>query len=202
MWKQVRAFSVITNLRMELFEALVQTWVELWDLVEETHPVPVHVPRHPVHEQRALVPGPGQLHNNKFLEIFSHFLEIFFRRTRIRSKYFSHDGKYYNSYKNIYECIRKIFSGNGQKIYGIKMIKTKVTLYTERWVSSSLSSSSAEAAAATLPSGEEEEVALLHTPRTSSSCIAHCFSFLFKWVSVKITIILTSNERPQKEWCW
>ena len=34
----------------------------------------MHVPRHPVHEQRALVPGPGQLHNNNFLEIFSHFL--------------------------------------------------------------------------------------------------------------------------------
>ena len=55
------------------------------------------------------------------------------------------------------------------------------TLYTERWLS--LSSSSAEAdnlddVADDNNDDEEEEGALLQTPLTSSSCIAHCFSFL------------------------
>ena len=71
--------------------------------------------------------------------------------------------------------------------YQVVMIITR-TLYTERWLPS-LSSSG----------GREDEEARLQTPLTSSSCMAHCFSFLESG-SMKMTSTWLDREIDEIIW--
>ena len=128
--------------------------VELGDLIEETHPLSVHLSGHGVNKQGAGPPGSGQL------ETVMIILSLITTQTILNVFIFM-----------VIIILQASYSATAYRHGNLVLMIITGTLYTERWPSLSSSLS-------TCGDDNNEGEALLQTPLTSSSCMAHCFSFL------------------------